>query len=309
MKSTTAPSHTAITQDSPSLLSLYCELTKIRLSMMVVITTAVGFIMASTLGVDWMRMLWTVLGTTCCACAAAALNQLAEHSKDAAMNRTKYRPIPAGHISPLHAFIVGVLLSYVGVAIISFGASVGAAGLALLTILIYVLIYTPLKTRTSFNTIVGAVVGAIPPLIGWVAAAGSIGRGGIILGGILFIWQLPHFLALAWMYKDDYQTGGFKMLPLLDESGELTARASVMTSMCLVPLALFMSISGSTHILFAIVGSILGLWVTSRSIAFWRKRDYASARRLFFATIIYLPILLAFMLIDRQTVQWIEMGT
>ena len=309
MKSTTAPSHTAITQDSPSLLSLYCELTKIRLSMMVVITTAVGFIMASTLGVDWMRMLWTVLGTTCCACAAAALNQLAEHSKDAAMNRTKNRPIPAGHISPLHAFIVGVLLSYIGVAIISFGASVGAAGLALLTILIYVLIYTPLKTRTSFNTIVGAVVGAIPPLIGWVAAAGSIGRGGIILGGILFIWQLPHFLALAWMYKDDYQTGGFKMLPSLDASGELTARASVMTSMCLVPLALFMSISGSTHILFAIVGSILGLWVTSRSIAFWRKRDHASARRLFFATIIYLPILLTFMLIDRQTVQWIEMGT
>ncbi len=277
--------------------------------MMVVITTAVGFIMASTLGVDWMRMLWTVLGTTCCACAAAALNQVAEHSKDAAMNRTKNRPIPAGHISPLHAFIVGVLLSYIGVAIISFGASVGAAGLALLTILIYVLIYTPLKTRTSFNTIVGAVVGAIPPLIGWVAAAGSIGRGGIILGGILFIWQLPHFLALAWMYKDDYQTGGFKMLPSLDASGELTARASVMTSMCLVPLALFMSISGSTHILFAIVGSILGLWVTSRSITFWRKRDHASARRLFIATIIYLPILLVFMLIDRQTMQWIEMGS
>ena len=277
--------------------------------MLVVITTAVGFIMASTLGVDWMRMMWTVLGTTCCACAAAALNQVAEHSKDAAMNRTKNRPIPAGNISPLHAFIVGVLLSYIGVAIISFGASVGAAGLALLTILIYVLIYTPLKTRTSFNTIVGAVVGAIPPLIGWVAAVGSIGRGGIILGGILFIWQLPHFLALAWMYKDDYQTGGFKMLPSLDASGELTARTSVMTSMCLVPLALFMSISGSTHILFAIVGSILGLWVTSRSITFWRKRDYASARRLFFATIIYLPILLVFMLIDRQTMQWIEMGS
>jgi protoheme IX farnesyltransferase len=309
MKSTTAPSQTALSQDSQSLLSVYCELTKIRLSVMVVITTAVGFVMASTLGIDWMRMFWTVLGTLCCACAAAALNQVAEHSRDAAMDRTKNRPIPAGHISSIHAFIVGVLLSYVGVAIVSFGASVGAAGLALLTILIYVLIYTPLKTRTSFNTIVGAIVGAIPPLIGWVAAAGSIGRGGIILGGILFIWQLPHFLALAWMYKDDYEQGGFKMLPSLDASGELTARASVVTSLCLVPLALFMSVSGSTSILFAVVGSILGLWVTARSITFWRTRDRLSAKRLFFATIIYLPILLVFMVIDRQTVQWIEMGS
>ncbi len=276
---------------------------------MVVITTAVGFVMASTLGVDWMRMLWTVLGTTCCACAAAALNQVAELARDAAMDRTRNRPIPAGNVTPIHAFVVGVVLAYIGIAIISFGASVGAAGLALLTILIYVLVYTPLKTRTSFNTIVGAIVGAIPPLIGWVAASGSIGLGGIILGGILFIWQLPHFLALAWMYKDDYEQGGFTMLPSLDDSGELTARASVMTSLCLVPLALFMSISGSTHILFAVVGSILGLWVTGRSIAFWRRRDQLTARRLFFATIIYLPILLTFMLLDRQTIQWVEMGS
>ena len=309
MKSTTVPSQPAIAQYSPSLLYLYSELTKIRLSALVVVTTAVGFIMASTLGIDWMTLLWTVVGTACCACAAAVLNQVTEHTKDAAMDRTKNRPIPAGHISTIHAFIVGVLLAYIGVAILSFGASVGAAGLALLTILIYVLIYTPLKTKTSFNTIVGAVVGAIPPLIGWVAATGSIGRGGIILAGILFVWQLPHFLALAWMYKDDYTQAGFKMLPSLDDSGELTARASIVTSMCLIPLALFMSIAGSTSVLFAIVGSLLGFWLTGRSIAFWRQRNRTTARKLFFATIIYLPILLVFMMIDRQTMQWVEMGT
>jgi len=309
MKSTVAPSHTAITQDYPGLFGSYCELTKFRLSALVVVTTAVGFVMASDLGIEWMTLLWTVLGTACCACAAAALNQVVESSRDAKMDRTKNRPIPAGHISTIHAFIVGVLLSYIGVAILSFGASVGAAGLALLTILIYILIYTPLKSRTSFNTIVGAVVGAIPPLIGWVAATGSIGLGGIILGGILFVWQLPHFLALAWMYREDYEQGGFKMLPSLDASGELTARTSVVTSLCLVPLVLFMSITGSTSVLFAIVGSLLGLWLTGRSIAFWRHRDHETARRLFFGTIIYLPILLAFMLIDRQTIHWIEMGT
>jgi len=309
MKSTTAPSQTTIQEGASSIFQAYCELTKIRLSLMVVMTTAAGFVMASTLGIDWTRMLWTVIGTACCACAASALNQVAEYKRDATMNRTKNRPLPTGRVSLIHAFVIGILLSYIGVAIISFGSSIAAAGLAILTILIYVLIYTPLKTRTSCNTIVGAIVGAIPPLIGWVAVTGNIGRGGIVLAGILFIWQLPHFLSLAWMYKDEYQQGGFIMLPSLDKSGELTSRASVITSLCLIPLVMLLTIVGSTGILFAILGSALGLWLTSVSFAFWRKRDRRTARQLFFATIIYLPILVALMLIDRQTVSWIEMGS
>ena len=310
MESTTAPTNShARPEASPRLMSLYGELSKIRLSLMVVITTGTGFIMASPLGIDWLTLLWTLIGTTACAGSAAALNQLAEASRDKLMNRTSERPLPARHISKTHAFVFGVVFAYIGVAILSFGANIESAGIALLTILIYVLIYTPLKPLTSFNTFVGAVVGALPPLIGWVAASGSIGRGGLILAGILFIWQIPHFLALAWMYREDYALGGFKMLPAIDTTGELTARVSVMTSLCLIPLALFMTVVGTTGFIFAIAGTILGGFMTMKSISFWHKRDDASARRLFFASIIYLPILLLFMLMSRQTVEWIQIGT
>lgn len=310
MESTSTSTQSApLGEVSPRLVSLYGELSKIRLSLMVVITTGTGFILASPLGVDWMVLLWTLIGTTACAGSAAALNQLAESSRDKRMLRTANRPLPAGNISKAHAFIFGVVLAYIGVAILSFGANIEAAGIALLTILIYVFVYTPLKPRTSFNTFVGAIVGGLPPLIGWVAASDSIGRGGWILAGILFIWQIPHFLALAWMYREDYERGGFIMLPAIDATGELTARVSVMSSMCLIPLALFMTLAGTTGFLFAIAGTILGVFLTMKSIQFWRKRDNATARRLFLASIIYLPILLLFMLLSRQTVEWIRVSS
>jgi protoheme IX farnesyltransferase len=310
MKNTTATNEESQNlQIKPSLASLYSELAKIRLSLLVVVTAGAGFILASPLGIDWLTLLWTLLGTTACAGSASALNQLAEHSRDIKMHRTLSRPVPAGHISKAHAFVFGVLLAYIGVAILSFGANIEAAGIALLTILIYVLVYTPLKPITSFNTLVGAVVGGLPPLIGWVAASGTIEIGGWILAGILFIWQIPHFLALAWMYREDYERGGFKMLPALDKTGELTARVSVMTSLCLIPLALFLTIVGATGLIFAIAGTILGGFMTMKAIVFWRKRDDASARRLFFASIIYLPLILIVMLLDRETVAWIELGT
>ena len=309
MKSTT-PTNEEVqnTQIKPSFAKLYSDLTKIRLSLLVVVTTGAGFILASPLGIDWLTLLWTLLGTTACAGSAAALNQLAEHSRDIKMHRTLSRPLPAGHLSRAHAFVFGILLTYIGIAILSFGANIEAAGIALLTILIYILVYTPLKTITSFNTLVGALVGGLPPLIGWVAASGTIELGGWILAGILFIWQIPHFLALAWMYREDYERGGFTMLPAIDKTGELTARVSVITSLCLIPLALFLTVVGTTGILFAIIGTILGGFMTMKSITFWRKRDDASARRLFFASIIYLPLIIVAMLADRETIQWIEMG-
>ena len=309
MKSTT-PTNEEVqnTLIKPSFAKLYSDLTKIRLSLLVVVTTGAGFILASPLGIDWLTLLWTLLGTTACAGSAAALNQLAEHSRDIKMHRTLSRPLPAGHLSKAHAFVFGILLTYIGIAILSFGANIEAAGIALLTILIYILVYTPLKTITSFNTLVGALVGGLPPLIGWVAASGTIELGGWILAGILFIWQIPHFLALAWMYREDYERGGFTMLPAIDKTGELTARVSVITSLCLIPLALFLTVVGTTGILFAIIGTILGGFMTMKSITFWRKRDDASARRLFFASIIYLPLIIVAMLADRETIQWIEMG-
>ena len=289
----------------PRLTAVYGELMKIRLSALVVVTTAVGFIMASKTQIDWLTLFWTVTGTTACAGSAAALNQLAEKSRDERMKRTENRPLPSGHVSRAHAFIFGIVLAYIGVSILSFGANIEAAGIALLTIVMYILVYTPLKSRTSFNTIVGAIVGALPPLIGWVAVRGEIGAGGLFLAGILFVWQLPHFLALAWMYREDYELGGFKMLPHVDESGELTSRMSVITSLCLVPLPMFMTIVGLNTIAFGVLGSLLGVWLTHKAFLFWKERDDAIARKLFFATIIYLPVLLTMIVIDHQILKWV----
>ena len=226
------------------------------------------------------------------------------------MDRTKNRPIPSGRISAIHAFIVGIVLTYVGVSILAFGANVAAAGIALVTILLYILVYTPLKPRTTFNTFVGAVVGALPPLIGWAAVSGTLSKGAWLLAGILFMWQIPHFLALAWKYRDDYEQAGFAMLPSVDPSGELTGRVSVVTALCLVPLCLLLTVVETTGIFFAISGPLLSLWMTIASIRFWRAPSNATATKMFLTSIIYLPLLFVLMLISRQYLVWedVQMG-
>ena len=289
-----------------SLFQAYCELTKIKLSLLVVMSTGVAFLMASELGIDWVAFLWTLIGTTLSATAAATWNQLFERKRDAKMSRTKDRPIPSGRISMLHAFIVGVLLTYGGLSTLAFGANPAAAGISLLTILTYVFIYTPLKPRTTFNTFIGAIVGALPPLIGWVAAVGTLSSGAWIMGGILFLWQIPHFLALAWKYKDDYEHGGFTMLPSLDPTGELTGRVSVLAALCLVPLCLLFTSEGITTQFFAISGSVLSLWFTYISFKFWRAPNNETAMKMFLTSIMYLPMLLICMLISRQYVDFSE---
>ena len=308
MESTTATNEDAAQLvKKPTIFATYAELAKIRLSLLTVVTAGVGFVMASPLGIDWKKLFFTVLGTLACACSASALNQLTEHQKDAKMERTRERPIPAGHVSKIHAFVFGILLGYIGIALLSFFVNVESAGIAFATILLYVLVYTPLKTRTSLNTFVGAVVGALPPLIGWVGATGGFGRGGIVLAGILFIWQIPHFLALACMYKEDYDRGGFKMLTAFGGSEEFTARISVITSMCLIPLCLLLTMVGTTGTFFAVTATLLGIHLTWKSFGFWKAQSIESARSLFFATIIYLPLLLMCMLISRNTIEWIDM--
>ncbi|MBC8523315.1 protoheme IX farnesyltransferase [PVC group bacterium] len=289
-----------------SLFQTYCDLAKIKLSILVVMSTAVAFVMASELGIIWSKLFCTVIGTIFCASAAAALNQVYERKRDAKMHRTTSRPIPSGRLSVVHAFIVGILLTYFGISILAFGANPEAAGIAFLTILLYVIVYTPLKPRTTFNTFVGAVVGALPPLIGWSAATDSLTGGAWLLAGILFLWQIPHFLALAWKYKDQYEHGGFAMLPAVDPSGELTGRVSVLASLCLVPLCLLLTIEGTTTSLFAIGGSLLSLWMTFVSFLFWRNPSHNTAMRMFLASIIYLPALFIFMLLCRQYVDFSE---
>ena len=266
---------------------------------MVVFTTAVGFIMATGGTIDWLRLLWTVLGTSLVAGAANALNQLAEVQRDALMSRTHQRPLPCGALSLRHSFIVAMLLGYIGLAILAMLVNLAAAGLALLTLLIYIFAYTPLKTRTSLNTLVGAICGAIPPMIGWVGAAGSLDYGAWVLALLLFVWQIPHFLALAWLYRKDYERGGFAMLPVIDPSGRLTGRVVVLMTLVLLALGVATALSGLAGWLYAFGSIALGLWLLRLGLRLHAQRSDSNARRVFLASLVYLPTLLCLMVIDR----------
>ncbi|MCH2153047.1 MAG: heme o synthase [Phycisphaerales bacterium] len=281
---------------------LYATLTKMRLSVLVVITTFVGYLMASGDEILWLRLLFTVLGTMACALSANALNQVFETNRDRLMDRTKGRPTPSGAMSRQHAFIFAVILGYAGVFTLAMLVNIYAAGLALGTLLLYLLAYTPLKVISTFNTIVGAIVGAIPPMIGWVAVRDSLEIQAWILAGILFIWQLPHFLSLAWMYRDQYAGAGFRMLPGVPGGETITAEIVLLTTLLLIPLGLSVTLSGLAGIFFAVVATLLGLGFTWYSFKFLLKRDRRSARSTFLFSLLYLPVLLLAMSLNRQII-------
>ena len=194
----------------------YLELAKIRLTAMVLVTTAVGFILGSPGPVAYGRLFWTILGTGLAAAGASTMNQLLEIRRDALMRRTRNRPLPAGQVSPLAALVFALGTSAAGVGILNELVNPLTALLGLANIVIYSLVYTPLKPRTSLCTLVGAICGALPPIMGWTGAANSISLGAVLLGTILFLWQIPHFLSLVWVCRDDYAKAGFRMLPLID---------------------------------------------------------------------------------------------
>ncbi|MBL9140260.1 MAG: protoheme IX farnesyltransferase [Phycisphaerae bacterium] len=304
---TTAPA--AALADSlvrrPSHAAVWSTLVKARLSALVLMTAAVGFAVAPynpMEGFPWERFFWTCFGTGLAAASAAMLNQLWEVQRDARMKRTSGRPLPAGHARPITVFVVGVALAYGSFALLAGTVNLLAAALALGNILIYVLLYTPLKPRTTFNTLVGAVTGAVPPLIGWAGAVGRIDAGAWALFAILFVWQLPHFLALAWMYREDYERGGFAMLPSHDRGGHTTAQVCLLTSLLLVPVGLLGTLSGVAGYAYAAVAVVLGLAMGVQSWRFVADRSHARARRLFLSSLLYLPVLLIVMVLDRGSV-------
>lgn len=274
-------------------------LTKARLSLLVVVTTFVGFCMAAGPQLDWLRLVHAVLGTTLAAAGAAVLNQVMEVNVDRLMERTRYRPLPAGRMKRGAALGLGIALSVAGVAYLWFAANSMSAYLAAATVLIYILFYTPLKRKTSFCTIVGAVSGAIPPVIGWTAARPSLDLGAWVLFGILFTWQMPHFLAIAWMYRDEYAQAGFVMLKRDDHTGSSTALSSLLFTLALVAVTLVPYFSGSNGVVY-LAGAILmdGLMLVC-ALQFMMHRDRASARRLFFASIVFLPVLLGLMVLTK----------
>jgi heme o synthase len=243
--------------------------------------------------------LHTVFGTAAAAAGAAALNQWWEHNLDALMQRTRSRPVPAGRMRPRDAVILGAALSIFGVAYLAFVCNALSASLAALTIIIYVFAYTPLKRVSTFNTALGAVPGALPPMIGWAAARGTLNAGAWSLFAILFFWQLPHFFAIAWMYRDDYARAGFQMISSDDRTGERSASQSVFFCMLLFVVAGLPAFLGIATVFYLLAELILGGVFIAVAMQFLKTRTVLDARRLFITSIIYLPLLLGALVLSK----------
>jgi protoheme IX farnesyltransferase len=284
---------------APSRVRDFYELTKPRMNFLVVCTTAVGFYMAPH-GGHWIALFHAILGTVMTAAAASVLNQLVERDFDALMPRTRNRPLPAGRVSPAEALAMGVTLGVAGIAYLALFVNVLTALLGAITLASYVWIYTPLKRVSSMNTIVCAVPGAIPPMMGWTAATAALSPEAIALFGILFLWQMPHFLAIAILYKRDYAAGGFKMLPVVDEGLSLTSRMIVLYGLALVPVSLMPVGVGMAGALYLTAATLMSLAFLSYCISAAVSKERIDARKLFFASIVYLPLLFAVLMIDKR---------
>ena len=277
----------------------FAELVKARLTALVLLTTAVGFYLGLRGPMNYGALGRVFLGTAAAAAGAAALNQWWEWQLDARMDRTKSRPVPAGRMRPLSALIVGAVLSLVGVIYLCFACNGLAGFLAAITVVIYILAYTPLKRVSTFNTLVGAIPGALPPMIGWAAARGTIDSGAWSLFVIVFLWQLPHFFAIAWMYRDDYARAGFQMIASDDPTGERSASQSVFFCILLLVLAGLPGFLGVVDFRYVPIELILGGAFVAVAMRFLRTRTRSDARLLFVASIVYLPLLLAALVLTK----------
>jgi heme o synthase len=279
----------------------YVVLTKPDVTFLVVITTVAGFYLASPARLDWVLLMHTLLGTTLVGAGTAALNQYVERDMDAMMRRTAARPLPTGLLQPREVLLFGLVTIVIGAAWLALTVNLLTSLLALATTVLYLGLYTPLKTRTPLATAVGAFPGAIPPLIGWAAARGSLSAGAWVLFGILFVWQFPHFMAIAWMYREDYARAGIKMLPVVDPSGDATFAQIVGTAAILVPMSLLPSVVGMAGIHYFFGALVLGMILLQVSLWANRHRTNVRAKWLMHATVAHIPILLAWMIFDKVT--------
>lgn len=286
--------------DEHSLVNDLAILTKARLSLLVIVTTFLGFMMASHGAMDWVRLIHATLGTALAAASAAVFNQVMEKRVDRLMERTRHRPLPAGRFETRTAIILGTVLGVLGISWLAFFTNSMAAWLAGATIFVYIALYTPLKRRTALCTLVGAVSGAIPPMIGWVAARPSFDAGAWVLFAILFTWQMPHFLAIAWMYKDEYASAGFVMLPRNDHNGSSTAIQAFLFAIALAMVTVAPFNLGMCDGAYLSMALVLDLAFLLFAAAFVLERNTKHAKRLFFASIIYLPLLLGLMVITKS---------
>jgi protoheme IX farnesyltransferase len=288
----------ALTGHEFTLSSDLSELTKARLTMMVLLTTLAGYCLAHVGAIDWLRLGHTLLGTALVAVCSSILNQALERDTDALMRRTQVRPFVTGRLPLVQTILVGLGLGALGLAELAIFVNGLATMLSALTLVIYVFVYTPLKRRSEINTLVGAIPGALPPLIGATAALGHFDVTGWTLFAILAMWQLPHFYAIAWMYKDDYRGAGLRMVSTNDADGRRTGLHAVVTSAILLPVSLLPSIIGHSGIFYAVVAATLSLLFLAAAVRFARLADRPHARTLFFASIIWLPLILTSLALD-----------
>ena len=277
----------------------YVTLAKPRLNLLVVASTLVGYAMAPGDALGVLGVLGLLLGTGFVAGGASAFNQVLERDLDALMRRTRRRPMADQRLQPIEGVLFATALTLIGVLMIVAASNLLAGAVAFATLLIYAVIYTPLKRRTSFSTVIGAIPGALPPVIGWAAITNGISAEAWTLFAIMFLWQLPHFLAIAWMYREDYARAGYPMLPVLEPDGRSTGRQSVVYAAALLPVSLAptaMRMSGDLYLSGALVLGLAYAWLT---FTFARTRSVQDARRVFFASIIYLPLLWILMIVDK----------
>lgn len=279
-------------------VAAYSELTKPRITFLIVLTAAAGFALATRGRIDYLRMVSAMIGIGLLSSGIATLNQYIERDLDALMRRTADRPLPSGKLLPWEALIFGVGLTVLAEVYLAVLVNPLTALLGLTVIAGYLFAYTPLKTKTSLSTLVGAFPGAVPPLIGWTAARGELSLEAWVLFAILFLWQFPHFLAIAWMYREDYGRAGILMLPVVEPDGRITGQQIVVYTLMLLPVSLLptaLGISGKIYLYGAIILGLLFLYSSIRA-AFSQSRQ--EARRLLLASVIYLPLLFILMVVN-----------
>ena len=279
----------------------YLELTKPRITWLILMSTAVGYFFGHHGAWLFLPILHTLLGTALIASGTAALNQWYEREADRKMRRTAGRPIPSGRLSPERGLRFGVLLSILGFAELGFGVNWLSACLGLITLLSYLFLYTPLKQRTPLSTLVGAFPGAMPPIIGYAASSGVLDAPAWALFAILFFWQFPHFLAIAWMYREDYERAGIVMLPVVQPNGKSTARQIVLYALALIPVSLLPSLLGMSGNIYLFGALALGLWYLYSGVRVAFDRTILRARAVLLVSVIYLPLIYGLMLFDRQS--------
>ena len=277
----------------------FVTLTKPRLNFLVLITTLAGMYLGAPGGVPLAILVHALVGTALVAGGAAALNQVWERETDSLMRRTRLRPIAGGRLRIADGTWFGILLAGTGLVELTWGVNTLSAAVAAATLMSYVLVYTPLKKRSSLSTLVGAVPGALPPVIGWAAATGTISIPAIVLFGIVFLWQMPHFLAIAWLYRDDYEHAGIPLLPVLEPDGRRTGQQALLYAAALWPVSLLPAVVGIADAPYSIVATVLGFGLIALSALFARDRTTKTARHLFLYSITYLPLLWAALVVDR----------